>query len=423
MEKIVCFTGIEAPGGVTEVRSQPGAPDHNVYKALVDGALTDVRILPEFDLRGEPGYAMWPGVYECTFGGGGYVTKTRLSENLIAGYTVAAPRDGAIRLGDREYRFEPDAPMWMFGKAGIPEDYAKKVADAEAGWDDYWFVRLNPAGEIAEMWVSHQPAFGDGAILEQIRKFRSAWGPKAANGLAIEYNYFGPRAADGVKYPVFVWFHGLHSGTHTQTSLFEFNPIANWAKDEMQSRFAEGGAYIIAPRANEDLRDGHGMSWNSAQVEPFFLMLRDFLKQHPDADADRVFIGGFSMGGFMTWLCLAAHPERVKGAVPCCGMYVLSEDERKAALSVPVFCVHGEGDFDTDGVRTEMKPYLGANEKSRIAVLAHGYLFPDGVTPTPVDHLVWIPALNDFEFNDGTDYADADGAKIPRITGWINAIR
>ncbi|MDR0917238.1 MAG: prolyl oligopeptidase family serine peptidase [Oscillospiraceae bacterium] len=423
MSKLVCFTGIEAPGVTQHVDASRGVPEHNVYRAVIDGALVDVKVLRLHDLHGNTGWATWPGVFECDFDGEGYVTAMRVAEKLITGYGVYAPTDGVIRLGLRadEYKFAADAPAWMFAKASVRSDFAHRVADLEYGWDDYFFARLDDDGVIREMWVSHEPSFGDSAILEQIRKFDSAWGPEDAGGLAVEYNYYEPKTVGDTKYPVFVWLHGLHGGTNAWTNHFEFNPISNFARDDFQTQF--GGAYIITPRANEDLREGHGFSWNPRHVEPFFLMLEDFLAKHPNADRDRVTVGGYSMGGYMTFLLIAAHPETFAGAAPMCGMYALTDEELTRAATLPVLYVCGEGDQNLDNVRNTMRPYLDGNADSGLIVLPHEYLFPDGVTKTPVDHLVWIPALADFKYDDGTRYRDLGGDEIPSLIDWLRARR
>jgi len=424
MTKTVCFTGVEAPGGVSEILENAGR-EYREYTAIIGGKIEKLRIYKDKDLIGFPGWAMWPGVYDCDFDSDGFVVKTRVCEDVISGYCVSAPQNGRIRIGvyADEYAFAPGAPLYLFGKGTLPLDCVKTVSEARDGWNDNWFARLNQNNEIAEMWVCHEPGLGDGAILHDIRRFKSAWGPTAENGLAIEYNYFEPDIKNGAKLPIFVWFHGLHGGTGTWTNQFEFNPIAKWSKPEFQSLFADGGAYIITPRANEDLRDGHGISWNRAHIEPFFAMIDDFAARHPNADPEKLIIGGFSMGGIMTWLCLAARPERVACALPVCGFMPPAEEDVKRSLGVPVYHIHGDGDGggrDTPRIRALMEPYTASNALSRLTVLEQGYKFPDG-TRTPIDHLVWIPVLNNMKMDDGSPYQDIDGAAASAVSDFFNA--
>ncbi|MDR0905526.1 MAG: hypothetical protein LBN00_05045, partial [Oscillospiraceae bacterium] len=303
MKKLVCFTGVEAPGGRTEVGAAGGGnPPHSLYWAIVDGELRQVKVLAERDLLWFPGFAVWVGVFECDFEQG-FITHVGYAESIVTGYSVAAPKDGEIVLGVEEtaYKFAPNTPAYIASKGSLVTDFKSTVGELEASWDDNWFLKLNGDGAIETMWVV-KGGGGESPQLAQIKRFRAAWGPAAENGLAIEYNYYAPPIEDGVKKPLFIWFHGLHGGTSTWTNLFEFNPISTWTEDAIQSQFPSGGAYLMTPRANEDLRPGHGLSWNAAHVAPFFAALDDFLAKNPNIDEKRVYVGGFSMGGGMTWL-------------------------------------------------------------------------------------------------------------------------
>ncbi|NLL38172.1 MAG: prolyl oligopeptidase family serine peptidase [Clostridiales bacterium] len=263
-------------------------------------------------------------------------------------------------------------------------------------------------------------AAGEGTdpLLEDIKKFKAAQS-------ALEYTYYQPPAKEGTKYPVFVWFHGLHGGTSTWTSHFEFNPIASWANERFQKRFSAGGAYIMVPRAYEDLREGRGISWNPWHVELFMSTLDDFLREHPDADPERVYIGGYSMGGYMTWLVARSHPERFAAAVPCCSSGMnLEGEELEWVARLPFWAIHCEGDFiPLETVSGPMRSLMSRNLQSRFLILPEGFYFPNG-TPTVHNHLVWIPLLNDLQFNDGTLYADRDGKLVEStLIQWLNGLK
>jgi pimeloyl-ACP methyl ester carboxylesterase len=414
MTKLVCFSGVEAPDGVED------HGDFKVYWAVVDGALEQVKVLPDKDLTGRPGTAVWPGVYACTFNADGCIERVRVAEEIITGYSVCAPREGKIVLGVEEkvYRYVPNALVFWVENRTVIRDYKTRIEDLQTDWNDNYFLKLNGGGLIEEMYIFKQGGEGTSPQLDEIKRFKAAQG-------ALEYTYYQPPTKAGVKYPVFVWFHGLHGGTSTWTSHFEFNPIANWAADRFQSRFKAGGAYIMVPRAYEDLREGHGVSWNMWHVGLFMETLEDFLRLHPDADPARVYIGGYSMGGHMTWLVAKEHPECFAAAVPCCaGGQAFESTALERVARLPVWAIHGEGDFiPLESVAETMRGLTGRNPRSRLLVLPKGYLFPDG-TPTIHDHLVWIPALNDLQYNDGTLYADREGRPVAStLIEWLNAVK
>jgi predicted peptidase len=122
----------------------------------------------------------------------------------------------------------------------------------------------------------------------------------------------------------------------------------------------------------------------------------------------------------MTWLVIREHPERFAAAVPCCPRtdYIgdFAELDRLAAL--PIWCIHGEGDAVTPPDLSErlkkvlLKNAARSGADTRFLILPTGYLFPDGVTKTPVDHLVWIPMFSNLLYNDGTKYRDRDGSEV-----------
>jgi predicted peptidase len=62
-----------------------------------------------------------------------------------------------------------------------------------------------------------------------------------------------------------------------------------------------------------------------------------------EADADRIYLTGVSLGGRGTWNFAIAYPDRVAAIVPVCGTYGHPEDICKIK-NVPVWAFHGEND-------------------------------------------------------------------------------
>jgi phospholipase/carboxylesterase len=66
------------------------------------------------------------------------------------------------------------------------------------------------------------------------------------------------------------------------------------------------------------------------------------------ADPERVFVGGFSQGGGMTYSLVRTVPERLAGAVIMSGRTIAEAEERaappEAARGLPVLVVHGTRD-------------------------------------------------------------------------------
>ncbi|MDR0935881.1 MAG: prolyl oligopeptidase family serine peptidase [Oscillospiraceae bacterium] len=411
---LICFSGIEAADGVERREG------YNIYHAIINGELRTVKVYPERDLRGKPGYAAWSGVYEADFDSEGAVTKYRAAKDVLTGYSIGAVSDGYIKLGvdERPYRFVPNAPVYSVENISVIQDYKSAIEDLKPDWNDNWFIKLNTDKAIETMWIFKQAGDDADPLLDDIRRFKENNGATEGRG-GLDYTYFEPETPG--KHPVFVWFHGLHGATSLWTSHFEFNPIARFANPAFQSRFTSGGCFVIVPAAQETLNEKlplWGNSWNPEHVPLFMDTLKEFLKNHPNADPTRLFIGGYSMGGYMTWQTLKmCAGGTFAGAVPCCS------DAQKVNTDTPVWHIHSDGDFfPTEQVRELVNAHIEKSPLSRLLVLPKAYKFPDG-SQAIHDHLVWIPTLNDLKYNDGTLYSDIDGVQVQStLIDWLNSL-
>jgi predicted peptidase len=78
--------------------------------------------------------------------------------------------------------------------------------------------------------------------------------------------------------------------------------------------------------------------WESVQL----LALLDHIEQKFSVDHDRIYLSGFSMGGFGTWNLAAAAPERFAAAVPICGGGNVNQADQLVKL--PIWAFHGRHD-------------------------------------------------------------------------------
>jgi predicted peptidase len=79
-------------------------------------------------------------------------------------------------------------------------------------------------------------------------------------------------------------------------------------------------------------------SWDSRQL----LALLDHLEKDFSVDRDRVYVAGYSMGGFGTWELAGAAPERFAAIVPVAGGGDVAHAGKLARL--PVWAFHGAKD-------------------------------------------------------------------------------
>lgn len=154
------------------------------------------------------------------------------------------------------------------------------------------------------------------------------------------------------KYGVLIALHGLggHSG-----QLLPFT-----------DKIAPKGTIVIAPGAKKLTKDqdgedtfGVGLAsrlphWWSYKTHSFPFQALNYLKLHYPIDTNRVFILGYSMGGYGTWNVGLRYPDRFAAIVPLAGGIsrvenIVQRDAKSRklltnAVMVPSFFVHGSAD-------------------------------------------------------------------------------
>lgn len=157
--------------------------------------------------------------------------------------------------------------------------------------------------------------------------------PKAGNH-ALDYCYYSPVGnRDKTKYPLVIFLHGIGHADHEGAQLAD-SDMPYWASSELQSRFSEGGAFILLPRAPEDKM----VYWSNVLLEPLRSVIDDMIAKHGDnIDTTRIFIGGSSAGAEMVWNMLVAYPEYFAGAFPIAATGTVTEADVKLCSSVPVW--------------------------------------------------------------------------------------
>ena len=140
---------------------------------------------------------------------------------------------------------------------------------------------------------------------ELIALFQAGKGPMT-EGYAVDYRYYSPvKEGDTTQYPLVVWMHGMGEGGSDGAQL-KRNDIAFWASADFQSRFVNGGAYILAVRSPEEQLN----YWGEDTIYPLRAAIDDFIaKNAANVDISRIYIGGFSMGGFGAVNVGLRHPD------------------------------------------------------------------------------------------------------------------
>jgi len=251
------------------------------------------------------------------------------------------------------------------------------------------------------------------------KKFDNRVGPSAEGNPPIEYHVFSPVKGDeSAKYPVVIWLHGMGQGYCFREPL-RGTDIANFVSEPYQAKFGKG-AYIMIPRANEDLgkvdtiaRFMYSNSWVAGSDEkgvpdqlPSLLgAIRQFLAEEKEhIDTSRIYLSGFSAGGHMTWQVLHAMPTTFAAVAPIChARHVPTPEQIKAISHVPLWIICGEKD---ELYKPFVEPTMGllANHKSDYRATIFETVENPDRTPVAHQHFSWVPVTYDMFYNDGKPY-------------------
>lgn len=174
---------------------------------------------------------------------------------------------------------------------------------------------------------------------------------------------------DEKKLPLIIQLHGAgeRGKGGAELDLVDVHGFSEYLKT------AECKCRFVMPQCPKD-------TFWAARVESLIKFIKHLIKDF-DADENRVYLTGLSMGGFGTWFCAMTAPELFAAIAPCCGGGMGWNAE---VLKMPVWAFHGSCDevvapFYSDDMVKSLKA-LGANVK---------YTRIDGV-----GHDVWDRAYN-----------------------------
>ncbi len=258
------------------------------------------------------------------------------------------------------------------------------------------------------------------------------------NSKGHDYVYFSPvkGGGDTTRYPLFIWLHGAGSGKNPRDQIMWYD-IVNFASDEYQAKFSEGGCFVFAPRD-----PGVAMSsWEANDTSTLKNTIDEFIAANSGhIDMDRIYISGYSTGGSMVWNMATAYPNFFAAVIPASALLQPSTSSMQLLkdVSVWIFCCDKDP-YPTSGT-TSAKPVFNAlksitnrPEGVRLTTFSQAVL-PDwskkhenGAVAWDCEHYTWMSLTNDMHMYDGSVYAyqttvDAAGNTIqfPADGGFIS---
>ena len=172
-------------------------------------------------------------------------------------------------------------------------------------------------------------------------KYRALWnrgnGPQV-NGWDIDYSYFSPveHGADPEKtYPLVVIIVGALEGVVAGNEM-NANEMPLWSSEAYQSRFHNGGAFLMIPRAPEE----DYLYWDaSCLVESLHAAIIDFCKQHPCVDVSRIHVMGWCVGSLGAMNLTATYPEAYASLMIMCPSRTMTNSEAERLREMPIWMI------------------------------------------------------------------------------------
>jgi predicted peptidase len=194
-----------------------------------------------------------------------------------------------------------------------------------------------------------------GAMAEQmkveVRRLPDAMAV-ATKFLNPEYLVASPAAVKATeKTPLIIFLHGSGERGADLTQLKSAPPIGYFDQQTEQPFL------IVVPQCAPD-KSGKKDEWRTEDLEILF----KHLEKEQLFDKTRVYLIGYSMGGFGTWLWGSTHPERFAGLAPLAGGLgfggprAVSPDLTewaKRLAPLPVWIFHGDRDDVVPPERSE----------------------------------------------------------------------
>jgi predicted peptidase len=191
-----------------------------------------------------------------------------------------------------------------------------------------------------------------GKIMPMIDQFDLTGKYQYNDKLTMSYATFTPKVKKD-KAPLIIWLHGGGEGGTDPTVPLLGNKAANYASEGIQSIFE--GAYVLSPQCpGAWMHNTQGVGTqgkdNDIYNEGLMALIKDYVKANPGIDANRIYVGGCSNGGYMALKLIFLYPDYFAAgyisALAYKSEYIPDSDIQKIK-NVPIWFVHSKDDRTT----------------------------------------------------------------------------
>jgi predicted peptidase len=141
------------------------------------------------------------------------------------------------------------------------------------------------------------------------------------------------------------------NGTDNLTQLY-------FLTDEMLGQAEQRGAFIYAPQT--------ASSWSTTTVTSQVMTMIDRAITTLNADTNRIYIMGYSLGSYGTWTMLSRYDGRFAAAVPVSGGVPASDFVAARLIDTPIFAFHARDDpsASVSATRSVISSILAADHQA-----------------------------------------------------------
>ena len=151
------------------------------------------------------------------------------------------------------------------------------------------------------------PLHADPLLGNYQKHFAGRW-VGGAHGNIVYKVYAPKKVAHTASLPVVLYLHGsAKCGTDNRKQTKVAVP-ASFVRN-----FPQHPCILIAPQCD------HGQAWMTRSGDSVLSLLQDVLKEVKVADPKRVYLTGFSLGGYGVWHLIDKRPDLFAAAVPLAG--------------------------------------------------------------------------------------------------------
>ena len=285
----------------------------------------------------------------------------------------------------------------------LTEDSALATAEGEA----VSALEVEPAIDLSQ------------AIMPQLKGVDLSGTFTGSDGRTLCYAAYAPED-DGEKHPLVIWLHGAGEGGEDPTIVLLGNKVSALVGEEFQE--VMGGAYVLTPQTIDfwlvynDEGDWQGNPGTSSVYNATLKELIDsFVEENPGIDANRIYIGGCSNGGYMTMDMIMTYPDYFAAAYPICEAYSdegITDEQLEGIKDLPVWFIWAEDDTTVTPENFEIPTVERLRE---LEANVHTSVFPnvvdtsglytqeDGSPYQYMGHWSWLYFFNNEREEDGVN--------------------